>query len=61
MALRNVILWTLFSVIVVFVLSTGVQAQELTDVPATDILEQNRNGEDVAYENVRITGKLDLS
>ncbi|KAF5436339.1 hypothetical protein C5S35_09040, partial [Candidatus Methanophagaceae archaeon] len=61
MALRSAILWTLFSVIVVFVLSTGVQAQELTDVPASDILEQIRKGEDVAYENVNITGKLDLS
>jgi hypothetical protein len=54
-------MWTLFSVIVVFVLSTGVQAQELREVPASDILEQIENGEDVAYENVKITGKLDLS
>jgi hypothetical protein len=55
-------MWTLFSVIVVFVLSTSVQAQELTeDVPASEILERIRKGEDVAYKNVNITGKLDLS
>jgi len=36
-------MWTLFSVIVVLVLSTGVQAQELTEVNATDILEQIEN------------------
>ncbi len=61
MALRSAILWTLFSVIVVFVLSMGVQAQELTDVPASDILELIENGEDIYLENVRITGELNLS
>ncbi len=61
MALRSVIMWTLFSVIVVFVLSTGVQAQELTDVPASKILELIENGEDIYLENVRITGELNLS
>ncbi|KAF5431075.1 hypothetical protein C5S36_11390 [Candidatus Methanophagaceae archaeon] len=53
-------MWTLFSVIVVFVLSTGVQAHELTEVPASDILEQIENKEDIFLEHVRITGKLDL-
>jgi len=54
-------MWTLFSVIAVFVLSTGVQAQELTDVPASDILKQIDNEENIFLQNVNITGKLDLS
>jgi uncharacterized protein YjbI with pentapeptide repeats len=59
--MKRTIVWMFCLAIIVLLLSTGVQAQALTDVPASDILEQIRNGEDVAYENVRITGKLDLS
>ena len=61
MALRNVIMWTLFSVIVVLVLSTGVQAQELREVNASDILEQIQAGEDVLFDHLYVTGALDLS
>ena len=61
MAPRNVIVWTLCLSILVLLLTTCVQAQELTEVPASDILEQIENGEDIYYENVRITGELDLS
>jgi uncharacterized protein YjbI with pentapeptide repeats len=61
MALRSVIMWTLFSVIVVFVLSTGVQAQELREVNASDILKQIENNKTIFLQNVTITGKLDLS
>jgi uncharacterized protein YjbI with pentapeptide repeats len=42
-------------------MSTGVQAQELIEVSASEILKQIENGEDVYFENVRITGKLNLS
>lgn len=59
--MKRMIVWMFCLDIIVLLLSTGIQAQELTDVPASDILEQIRNGEDVTYENVRITGKLDLS
>lgn len=61
MALRSVIMWTLFSVIVVFVLSTSVQAQELTDVPASDISKQIESGEDIYLENALIKGEFNLS
>jgi len=42
-------------------MSTGVQAKELREVSASEILKQIENGEDIFLENVRITGKLDLS
>jgi uncharacterized protein YjbI with pentapeptide repeats len=42
-------------------MSTGVQSQELTEVSASEILEKIRKGKEVAYDNVSITGKLDLS
>jgi len=61
MAPRKVIVWLLCLGIVVLLMTTCVQAQELTEVPASDILEQIENGEDIYYENVRITGELDLS
>lgn len=39
----------------------GVQAQELTEINASEILEQIENGEDVYLENVRIIGELNLN
>ena len=61
MAPRNVILWMLLPIIVVLVMTTCVQAQELTEVPASKILEQIENGENIFLEDVRIIGELDLS
>ena len=58
---KNVIVWILLLAIVVLLMPTGVQAQELIEVKATDILKEIENGEDVYFENVRITGKLNLS
>jgi len=58
---RNVILWILLPVLVVLAISTGVHAQELREVPASEILEKIQAGEDVNYTNVRVTGELDLS
>ena len=55
------ILWILLPVLVVLAMSAGVQAQELREVPASEILEQIRAGEDVSYRNVRITGEFNLS
>jgi hypothetical protein len=59
MALRNVIAWTLCLGMVVLLMTTGVQTQE--EVPASTILEQIENGEDVYLEDARITGELNLS
>ena len=58
---RNAILWTLLVVLAVLVMSAGVQAQELREVPASEILGKIQAGEDVNYTNVRVTGELDLS
>lgn len=58
---RNVIMWALLPVILVLVLFTGVQAQELTEVPASYILEQIQSGEDVLFDHIYVTGALDLS
>ena len=58
---RNVIMWTLLPVLVVLIVSSGVPAQGLTEVPASKILEQIENGEDVYIEDARITGELNLS
>ena len=58
---RNAILWTLLVVLAVLAMSAGVQAQELREVPASEILEKIQAGEDVNYTNVRITGELNLS
>jgi len=58
---RNVIVWMLLPVLVVLAMSAGVQAQELREVPASEILEKIQAGEDVYLENVRITGELDIS
>ena len=58
---RNVIVWTLLVVLVVLLMSAVVQAQELTEVPASEILEKIQAGEDVHLENVRITGEFNLS
>jgi hypothetical protein len=57
---RNVIMWILLPVLVVLAMSAGVQAQELREVPASEILEKIQAGEDVFLENVRITGELNL-
>lgn len=58
---KNMIVWILLLGIVVLLLSTSVQAKELTEVNATDILKQIENGEDVYIQNARITGELNLS
>ena len=58
---RSVIMWTLLPVLVVLAVLTSVQAQELREVPASDILKQIENGEDIFLENVRIIGDLDCS
>jgi uncharacterized protein YjbI with pentapeptide repeats len=58
---KNVIVWILLLVIVVLAMSAGVQAQELREVPASEILEKIQAGEDVNYDGCRITGELDLS
>ena len=58
---KNVILWAILPAIVVLVMSTGVQAQELREVPANDILEQIEDGEDVYLDHVYVTGMLDLN
>ena len=55
------ILWILLPVIVVLAMAAGVQAQELREVPASEILEKIQAGEDVNYTNVRVTGEFDLS
>jgi len=58
---KNVIVWILLLGIVVLLLSSYVQAKELTEVDATCILEQIENGEDIALNESRIIGELDLS
>ena len=58
---KNVIVWILLLGIVVLLMSTSVQAKELTKVNATDILEKIENGESFLLVNYIITGKLDLS
>ena len=58
---KNAIVWALLVVLVVLAMSTGVQAQELREVPASEILEKIRAGEDIHLENVRITGELNVS
>ncbi|RCV62929.1 hypothetical protein C5S53_16210 [Methanophagales archaeon] len=57
---KNVVVWILLLGIVVLLLSCYVQAKELTEVYATCILEQIENGENIALNNSRITGELDL-
>jgi len=61
MKTKNVIAWILLLGIVVLLMSTSVQAKELTEVNASDILEKIVNGEDVFLRNVRIIGELNLS
>ena len=58
---KSVIVWILLLGIVVLFLSTSVQAKELTEVNATDILKQLENGEDISLENVRIIGAFNLT
>ena len=58
---KNVIAWVLCLSIVALFLSSGIQAQELTEVNATDILEKIENGENIFLENARIKGELNLS
>jgi len=58
---RNAILWILLVVLVVLAMSAGVQAQELREVPASEILEKIQAGEDVDYANVRVTGEFNVS
>ncbi|MBK5189965.1 MAG: pentapeptide repeat-containing protein [Methanosarcinales archaeon] len=58
---KNVIMWALLPVIVVLLMSTSAQAKELTEVPASDILEKIQAGEDVLFDHVYVTGALDLS
>ena len=54
------ILWIFLPVLVVLAMSAGIQAQELREVPASEILEKIQAGEDVNYTNVRVTGELDV-
>jgi len=61
MNLKNVIVWILLLGIIVLLMSTSVQAKELTEVNAIDILKQIENGENIYLENVRIKGELNLS
>ena len=58
---KNVIVWILLLGIVVLLMSTSVQANELTEFNANDILEKIEKGEDIYLENVHIVGELDLS
>jgi uncharacterized protein YjbI with pentapeptide repeats len=59
--MKRTIVWMFCLAIIVLLLSTGVQAKELREVSATEILKQIENGEDISLKNVRIIGKLDLS
>ena len=58
---RNAISWMFLPVIVVLVMSAGVQAEGLREVPASEILEKIQAGEDVHLKNVCITGEFNLS
>jgi len=58
---RKIFMWSFLSILLVSMMSTGCQAQELTEVNASDILEQIENGDDIYLENVRITGELNLN
>jgi len=58
---KKVFMWLFLHILLVSMMSTGCQAQELTEVNASDILEQIENGEDIYLENVRITGELNLN
>jgi len=58
---KNVIMRMFLLVLAVLVMSTGAQAQELREVPASEILEKIQAGEDVNYDGYRITGELNLS
>jgi len=57
---RSLIMWILLPVLVVLAMSAGVQAHELREVPASEILEKIRAGEDVNYDSYRIIGELDV-
>lgn len=48
--MKRTIGWMFCLAIIVLLLSTGVQAQELTDVPASDILEQIKKGENIYHD-----------
>lgn len=61
MKLRNVIIWTFSSILFLLIVSTEVQAQELKEVDASDILEKIEHGEDIFLENVQIIGNLNVS
>ncbi|TFH44455.1 MAG: hypothetical protein E4G94_03810 [ANME-2 cluster archaeon] len=58
---RKIIMWMSLYILAVSLLSTGAEAQELTEVNASDILEKIKNGEDIYLENVHIIGELDLN
>ena len=59
--MKRMLVWMFCSTIIVLLMSTGVQAKELREVPSTDILKQIEKGEDIYYKNVRIIGELNLS
>jgi hypothetical protein len=58
---RNLIPLVFLSALILLAMATVVQAQELEEVPASYILEQIENGEDIYLENVRIVGELTLN
>ena len=61
MELQKIIMCLFLHILLVSMMSTGCQAQELTEVNASDILEKIENGEDVYLENVHIVGELNLN
>ncbi len=57
---RDTTICMIFSILVVLTVLTSVQAEELKEVSANDILKQIEKGEDINLENVHIKGELNL-
>ena len=58
--MKRTFVWLFCLAIIVLLMPTDVQAKELREVSASEILKQIENGEDIFLENVSITGELDL-
>jgi hypothetical protein len=58
---RNMIMRMLFAILIILVISTGVQAEKPKEVNASDILKQIENGDNIYLNNVYIIGELNLS
>ena len=58
---RKIFIWSFLYILLVSMMSTGCQAQGLTEINASDILDKIKNGEDIYLQNVHIVGDFNLS